>query len=764
MPLQLSHAANATNANAAHPSPARLALAVALALTAWPLQHAMAQEKTAPTQLETVTVTAERRVESIKDVPNSVSLISGETLDALNSSGQDVRFLSGRVPSLNIESSFGRAFPRFYIRGYGNTDFRLNASQPVSLVYDDVVQENAILKGFPVFDLDRIEVLRGPQGTLFGRNTPAGVVKFDSAKPTKRLEGYGSLSYGTFGTTNLEGAVNVPLGEGVAARFSLQDQRRDNWVKNTYAPGPTQNLEGYRDTAFRAQLLIEPSKDFSALLNLHGRDLAGSSRLFRANIIKPGSNDLVDGFDATKISIDGKNESKLKNTGANARLRWGFGELALYSITGYESLSTFNRGDIDGGYGAVFALPSGPGFLPFSSETADGIPRHQQLTQEFRLESSYAGPLNWQAGLYYFHEDFTMEAFSYDSLFAAGAQNGYNRSRQKNDAYGVFGALNYVVTPDFKLRGGLRFTQDKKTFNVEDYNSASFGTIPTLAGLAAAGPLSAKPSDSKVNWDVSGTYALNKDVNLYARAATGFRAASVQGAGAFNNQSVAAPENNLSVEAGVKADLFDRRARLSFSVFQYTVKDLQLTAVGGSSNSNILLNAKKAEGRGFELDLQALLTDNLMGSLGVGYNGTEIKDPGLAVGVCAACTVTNPKNAAGQALINGNSLPQAPKVTANATLKYTIPTVGGDWYVFTDWAYRSKVNYFLYESVEFTGKALLEGGLRVGRTWGNGKYETALFVRNITDKVQTVGGIDFNNLTGFVNDPRTYGLQFKANF
>lgn len=114
-------------------------------------------------KLQTVTVTAERTEENIKDVPISVFTLSGEKLDVLNSSGQDVRFLSSRVPSLNIESSFGRAFPRFYIRGYGNTDFRANASQPVSLIYDDVVQENPLLKGFPAFDLDRIEVLTGPQ-------------------------------------------------------------------------------------------------------------------------------------------------------------------------------------------------------------------------------------------------------------------------------------------------------------------------------------------------------------------------------------------------------------------------------------------------------------------------------------------------------------------------------------------------------------------------------------------------------------------------
>src|SRR5262245_59782053 len=140
-------------------------------------------------QLETITVTAERRSENIKDVPNSVSAIRGELLDVLNSSAQDVRMLAARVPSLNIESSFGRAFPRFYIRGIGNTDFDINASQPVSLLYDDVVQENPILKGFPVFDMAQIEVLNGPQGTLFGRNPPAGVVQFESAKPGKEFEG-----------------------------------------------------------------------------------------------------------------------------------------------------------------------------------------------------------------------------------------------------------------------------------------------------------------------------------------------------------------------------------------------------------------------------------------------------------------------------------------------------------------------------------------------------------------------------------------------
>jgi iron complex outermembrane recepter protein len=757
------------------PTPIALALAV--------MCSGVAAQQTESGQLQQITVTAERRVENIQQVPNSVSVVSPELLDVLNTSGQDVRMLSARVPSLNIESSFGRAFPRFYIRGYGNTDFRLNASQPVSLVYDDIVQENPILKGFPAFDLARVEVLRGPQGTLFGRNTPAGVVKFESVKPRPgKTDGYGSVSLGTFSTLNLEGAGNVTTSANSALRISVLNQTRDDWVKNTFANAQTKELEGYRDSALRVQWMYDSGAQFNALLNLHARDYTGSARLFRANIFNPRSNDLVAGFDAKRISLDGKNDSELQNTGFNARFRWGLGEgLFLNSITGVERVKTLSRGDIDGGSGPYFV----PGGLPFPSETADGIPKHRQITHELRLESDSKGPLDWQAGVFVFNEDYRIESFSYDSLNAS-AQDGYQRVRQKNIASAMFGAFTYDATPQLKLRGGLRYTSDKKDFDVEAYNSSGFapcigptiGAIPGLprcnlndllvAQRAVDGPsasLSASPRDKKTTWDVSGNYALGKDINLFARAATGFRGSSVQGSSAFNNKSVVGAETNTSIEAGVKADLLDRRARLNFGLFSYTVKDLQVTAVGGANNANVLVPVKEVAGRGFELDGQFLLTNSLLATLGVGYNDTEIKDPGLEVSGCgASCTVLDPQGPRGGRLINGNPLPQAPKTTVNFTLRYSQPTAGGEWYVLTDWVHRSKINFFLYESAEFTGKALTEGGLRLGYSWGNGRYEAALFGRNITNEIVAVGGIDFNNLTGFINEPRTFGAQFKASF
>ncbi|HYD79440.1 MAG TPA: TonB-dependent receptor [Paucimonas sp.] len=740
-----------------------IALAVA---SAFPLHAAWAQEaqsadaaEPAKGQLETVTVTAQRRAENIKEVPISISTLKGEKLDVINSSGADIRMLAARVPSLNIESSFGRSFPRFYVRGLGNTDFDLNASQPVSLVFDEIVQENPILKGFPIFDIEQVEVLRGPQGTLFGRNSPAGVVKFDSAKPTRRFEGYANASVATHKTVNLEGAVNVPLNDDWAIRLSMQAQHRDDWVRNT-APGPTREFEGYDDNAARLQFLYKPGKDFSALFNIHARDLKGSARLFRANILRKGSNDLGPNFRMNEVALDGKNEQDLDSNGANLRLRWDLGDLSLHSITGYEHVSVYSRGDIDGSAGPYafdfdFSRPPAPGTIRFPAESADGLPKHRQLSQEFRVESNHKGPWNWLAGLYYFDEDIKVDTFDYATL-AGNVQAGHAQQEQKNKAWALYGTVNYAVSDQLKLRGGLRYTDDKKDFTAQRLVSP-FGAPPLSR--------SAHPHENNVSWDLSANYAMNKDTNLYARVATGFRAPSVQGRILFNDNafSVANSETVQSYEAGIKQDLFNRRARLGFNVFHYTIEDMQLTAVGGNDNQSLLHNAEKAVGQGFELDFQANLSDAIQMTAGLSYNDTKIKDPTLVVSPCGGgCTVLDPPNASGFVRINGNPLPMAPKWVANFTLRYQVPMGDGDFFVFTDWAYRGKINFFLYESVEYTGKSLLEGGLRVGYKWD--KHEIALFGRNITNQIRNTGGIDFNNLTGFVNEPRSWGVQFKTTF
>ncbi|MEM6266517.1 MAG: TonB-dependent receptor plug domain-containing protein, partial [Pseudomonadota bacterium] len=209
-------------------------------------------------QLPSIIVTANRREENLQDVAVSADILDQGRVDAIFSAAADTTALAGSVPGLNVESSNGRVAPRFYIRGLGNTDFDLAASQPVSFIMDDVVLENVTLKSFPIFDVDRIEVLRGPQGTLFGRNTPAGIVKVDTVKPSQETDVNVGLSFGSLGTIAATGAVGGSLvEETLAFRVSTQLQRRGNWIDNGFTEEEGV-LGGYTDFAIRGQVLWTP--------------------------------------------------------------------------------------------------------------------------------------------------------------------------------------------------------------------------------------------------------------------------------------------------------------------------------------------------------------------------------------------------------------------------------------------------------------------------------------------------------------------------
>ena len=356
-----------------------------------------------------------------------------------------------------------------------------------------------------------------------------------------------------------------------------------------------------------------------------------------------------------------------------------------------------------------------------------------------------------------------MEAFANDYVYNTLQLTDTTLSRQKNDAEAIFGSLEYAFTSALKVRAGLRFTEDHKTFSVP-YTDVAGGLPP---------PESASARASRLNWDFSPTYQLAPDVNLYARIATGFRAPSFgapsAGPPALSVQ-VARSEDNISYETGVKAEMFDRRATVSFDIYYFDVSHQQLTAVGGAANVTQLLNADHTIGKGAELDFEAHPLQNLLVNVSASYNFTRIEDQGLAVAPCfnwgagAACTPLNPLNSAGLAEINGNPLPQAARFTGDFSLRYGHQVGPGELYFYTDMSYRSAINFFLDEEKEFIGAPLFQGGLRMGYIWGQGKYEVAAFCRNCTDEIRVIGGINFDNATGMINDPRIIGGQASVKF
>lgn len=684
--------------------------------------------------LHEVIVTAQKRTESYKEVPLSVAVLAGKNFDSLITAGDDVQALSGHVPGLYIESSNGRIAPRFYLRGLGNVDFDLAASQSVSVIYDDVVQENVILKSFPLFDIENVEIARGPQGTLFGRNTTAGVVKFTSKKPTAETEGLLNVSYGTYNSANVESALGgTVVADKLLGRLSLLTQHRSDWIDNDFT-GESNALGGVREYAGRVQLLYLPADNVSALLNYHQRYLDGTQTPFRANVFTTGSNKLNENYDRDSVFYDGGNNNtqQYNGSGGSININVKFDNAILTAISAIENADGKNTGDIDGGVAGI-----GPGFIPFSSATVDAG-NVDQLTHEVRLASANNDFWNWLVGAFYFDSD--LSVFT-DAGFNAATVYHHNESS-------ALFAHNSFQFNQLIIGAGLRFTNDDKKFHAN-------GIEPIDV------------SAEKFSWDFSANYLWSESTSVFARAADGFRAPSIQGRNvAFLGQpSVAKSEDILSFEFGIKTDLLNEKLRINAAIFNYTIENFQLSAIGGSANSNELLNAEEGQGKGFEADIEVIPTSNIKITMGYSYNATEISDKNLFTAICGSmqCTVTDPVNAQGFANIHGNPFPGAPKTSLNMTLLYKIPYKSGNWFLLTDWVYQDDINLALYESKEFMTEQQYEGGLRIGYENLKRHYEFSIFARNITDEDNVKGFVDFNNNTGFVNEPRIVGVELRMN-
>lgn len=731
--------------------------------------------------IEEVVITAQHRAQSDKDVAETVSTINPDNLDEIFSGGADITALNGRVPSLYASSSYGRTYPVFSIRGFGDADFDYNAQQPVAVIYDNVVLLNPILKAFPVFDSSGLEVAKGPQGTLYGTDTPGGVIKIDSQKPTDRFEGYGDLSYGTYNTVSFNGAVNVPLVQGkLDLRVSLLEERRDDWVHNTYPQARVRDVNGYDDTAGRIQLLWTPDADTSALLNFHARDMFGTSTLFRANALEPGSNNLRADFKPDEMSFDDLYTQKLQTRGASLTVDHDFGLVKLTSITGWESGKILSRGDLDGGW----ALANGSGTVDFDSASQDVIPGLNQYTQEVRLSNDPNSRLFNQAGAFFFHDLYQDYTFQYDDPHDAAGMVLDNplgellNTRQNAVSWGIFDSATYKITDAWTVGAGIRWSHDYKNLVIERYfaqGGEAFldGSTPDDVNNTGYHKNTARVSSSLASWDFSSTYAINSNVSVYGRAARGGKGPAIEARDTFaNNISTAKQEVTTSYEVGAKTDFWDKKAKLNFDLYYWNDRDAQITATGGATNLILLQNADHVIGKGFEFEGTLKPIPNLLLNGGGAYNYTEIHDPNLFESACGnGCTVTSPIDPrTGLAVLDHARLQDAPRWTGNFNARYTLPLNNSSGlFLNTDWTYRSYVLTTAYTSLESNMKPLLIGGLRLGYENYDQDLEVSGFVRNITDNVQAIGvAIDFvSGKTGknaYINDPRTFGIEIKKRF
>ncbi|MDR3508377.1 MAG: TonB-dependent receptor [Caulobacteraceae bacterium] len=747
----------------------RLALLASVAFGDLLFAGAALAQQSAAANVDEVVVTAERRSENVQKVPISVGVLSGEATRSLLAGGDDTLLaLSGKVPGLYAETTTGRIFPRFYIRGLGNIDFYLGASQPVEIIQDDVVLEHVVLKSNPVFDTQQVEVLRGPQGTLFGRNTTAGIIKFDSIKPSQTPQARAQLSYGSYNTVDFDGGIGGPLvADKVAARVSVLVQHRDNWVDNTYtgvsADGtvsPKKNaMGGFDERDARLQFLVTPNDRLTILASGHGRDYDGTSTLFLRGAITKGSNSVNVPRDKVAYDEADNNPQAYKTYGGSINTAYNFGPATLTSITAYETTSGHSRGDTDGGAAANFG---NTGYGQSEGQVKD----LGQFSEELRLASNGADRLKWQFGGMYFSSRDVTDFFQRAYFLTTSAHNPNNWVELKdlNNSWAVFGQVDYKILPDLTLTAGIRETEDTKQTRLVK-------TANTIANAVTyTGRRFVKMSATEPSWDISLLYQVNPDVAVYTRLARGFRGPTIQGRSAvFNSDfTTATSEKILSYEAGVKSTLLDGKLRLNATGFAYQVDDIQLN--GNDSNGNgVLFNANKAIAYGMEAEAEWKPMANLSLNAGLSLLHSEIQDKRVYAQVCAlngvvVCTVENPTIKVGSntfAQINGNPLPNAPEYNLNFSARYDLPlNNGGKLFAATDWNVQGYTSFVLYKTKEFNSNGNFEGGLRLGYTSPGRGYELAVFARNLTDEKNLKGVIE-NYMAAVYNEPRIIGVSLN---
>ena len=704
------------------------------------------------TGIEEIVVTAQKRAQNLQDVPVSVTAFSDT---AIREAGfTNSLSIGDQVPNLEIKTFGG--VPNIFIRGVGNNDFNASSIGPISIYRDDVVVASTGSQIFSLFDLERIEVVRGPQGTLFGKNTTGGAIQFFSKLPGDEFEGNARFGYGRFDLFEAEAAASLPLGEGLSLRVAGIVRRRDGEKTNLFTGEDTINVD---EAAARAILRWHPSADTDVRLSIGGgRD--------RSDYLENKPVGTIDGADlfgytdpypnnANLLNFNGPSRNHSDNLFINLNITHSIGDLTFKSITGYDKSDVDNRVDVDGG--------------PFRIDEITFLTDAEQITQEFQLAYD-SGPLNAIGGLFYFQENLDADSNA-DLLgelsFADGALPLITRATRKNKAYAIFGQATYAVAPAFRVTLGGRYTIDKvRATHRADLVPGFFDAdIPDGAAVPLVPFARMKDTFKSFSWRVSADYNVTDDVLAYASIDKGFKA------GGFNigiitsvaERTQVDPEYLTSYEIGIKSTLFDRRLRLNVSAFYYDYTDLQVLSVNRQAGSTVptlgLDNAADAEIKGIELEATALPTDWL--DLGLNLGILDAKYKNYLSGAIDPET-GEPRD------FSGNRLPGAPKFTLSTFAQVTIPV--GDFetrwraeYNYTGKKYYNNAQSDLISSGEGYGLLNLRATLAdPAKGW-----ELAAWAKNVTGKAYIVDATDtsgFGFVPRYYGERATYGVELSLRF
>jgi iron complex outermembrane receptor protein len=734
-----------------HPLPHRLKVG-ALCLALGNLGLAQAQENDSAT-LDAVVVTAQKRTEVAQEVPLTINAIDGDSLSdsgAGRTAGEITRF----IPNASAATLDNHGFPRWFIRGIGTGEPSLNNVTPIGIYTDDVYLGSAFLTGAPLFDIERVEVLPGPQGTLWGKNSPGGAVHIVTRKPVFKQEGWLKADLGDYKARTVQGAINQVLKEDtLALRASFSSERRDQFTRNI-TKGRASGLD---DSVLRLQLGVAVSPDLDALFNLHYRKFTQEDSNSYINYGAPGSTDSYGNpypvYPQRVYSFNAPNDTLREQAGGHLTFNWSPGEggYTLTSITAFERAKEHTTSDGDGVRQEISRS--------YANNTI------KQVSQEVRLASPREDRWNWIAGVHLYKQD--IDSFSAGASLDIpglypGTKPSYNEAiwTHKTKSFAVFGSTTYSFTDRFRLTGGLRWTRERKTLDSTrtratnpvhfDNTNHWWSSGANDAALAAYVATGGDETWTAISGDITPEYRISDNLRTYLRFARGFRGGgfiasppSQAGEGSFN------PEYLNAYEWGVKSEWLDGRATLNASLFYYDYKDIQINvyrwdAALGTAVSR-MQNAGSAEVYGAEFQGSLAATNRLRLRGSIGLLRTRYKE---------YSTTTDD--------YSGNEFARSPHVTAVLGFDYRIPLgeqnaliLGGDINT------RSK---FIFSATDPRNPAQQQSGYTLINLRAayqiDAKTRLTAYVDNLTDRDYStaVGPTSPASVGRFLGAPRTWGV------
>jgi iron complex outermembrane receptor protein len=723
-----------------------------------------------------IIVTAQRREQSVLDVPIAITAVSGASLQ--NAGISDSSQLAATVPNLQINSAYGKTQPNFSLRGIGvGNEYSANQASPIGVYVDDAYIASRTSQGAQLYDLERVEVLRGPQGTLFGRNTTGGAINIITRKPDlEGTNGYAEASYGTFNAVHLQGAVETTLvddvlGLRVAANFDRTDPTFDNLIAGI--PGPN----GGKSFSGRALLRWKPSSRFDVLLKAYGsKDILTQGALHSIGATPTGVNPLTGysraGLDFYDVEYGYRGRRRTNSYGVLGSIKFEASDnVTLYSLTSY-----------DGGF---FLVDNDADAQPLSLLNYNPTSHTRQFNQELRANMSfdrldlvmggYYGSDRTRTenflGLYYFLRDLGAPA---DPTGATGGFSIVQNYTQDRQSKALFAQADYQLTDQLTVTGGLRYTWDKSQlrnalsyFGDYDFNPLVYTvTDPNNYGQPVP---TLRESDGALTGRVAVNYKFDSGMLVYASYNHGYRAGTFNG-GAYASVAqldYVEPEIIDAYEVGAKGRLFDRALTYSLAAFYYDYKNQQTNEV--INFTGFLRNAGSARVYGAELELNGYFGPNLTMHASIGLLNTKYKQLILGRDVASGTIGVD---------LAGNELPFAPKLSMQFGADWTVANIGnGRLRLLPEVSYVSRQWFSPFNDREsFPGDPIGNGRLQQkgyakvdGQLlWDNEKLTVGLYVKNLFEKHYYSYGLDLRTFFGLdflaPADPRTFGVLARVNF